>query len=185
MKPWIQTFTGKAIDVCDPKPEDIEIEDIAIGLSRQCRFNGQCSRFYSVAEHSVHVSRTLESWGLDRETCFLGLMHDAAEAYVGDIVQPIKRGLANFDAIEERFFHAIADRFMMRRSIPPVVKEADIACLVEEQAELMSPSPRPWRLPSVRKATPLAMHESQWHAAFDLFRSSYFGLAGDERIAEL
>lgn len=67
--PWIQTFNGKRLDLSPPNPDQINIEDIAHGLSMLCRFNGQCTRFYSVAEHSVHVSHEI-----DEELALVGLL---------------------------------------------------------------------------------------------------------------
>ena len=83
---WIQTFTGRAFYVLDPRPEDVDIEDIAHALSMQCRFAGHCREFYSVAQHSVTAS-----WLVPPEDALWGLLHDAAEAYVVDLPRPIKR----------------------------------------------------------------------------------------------
>ena len=90
---WMDTFTGKRIDVLRVKADDICIEDIAHSLALQCRFNGHCPRFYSVAEHSVRVSELCEKIGYGREDCLMALLHDAAEAYLGDIIRPVKCGL--------------------------------------------------------------------------------------------
>ena len=77
---WLQTYTGIQFWPLDPRPEEIDIQDIAHALSLLCRFNGHCQRFYSVAEHSVHVSTILAP-----EFGLWGLLHDAAEAYLSDI----------------------------------------------------------------------------------------------------
>ncbi len=90
---WIQTYTGKKFYPFNPRAEDIYIEDIAHALSLICRFGGHCREFYSVAQHSVLVSelvvdnRATEKYdGLAK----YALLHDAAEAYLGDIPSPIK-----------------------------------------------------------------------------------------------
>jgi len=90
---FIQTFTGKAFDLFDPKVEDVCLDDIAGPLSRQCRWNGQCRCFYSVAQHSLHVADLLQRAGASSRVQLIGLLHDAHEAYTGDIVSPLLRML--------------------------------------------------------------------------------------------
>lgn len=100
------TFTGQCVNLLDPDPATINITDIAWSLSHICRFNGHTNRFYSVAQHSVLVSRWLQENGEGRKwptdvtelgrmmIYWRGLMHDAAEAYIGDSVSLIKRNRA-------------------------------------------------------------------------------------------
>ena len=106
---WMDTFTGKRIDVLRVQPDDVCIEDIAHSLALQCRFNGHTPRFYSVAEHSVRVSELCEKIGYNRETRLMALLHDAAEAYLGDIIRPVKYGLGidamPFDRIDAVVMH--------------------------------------------------------------------------------
>lgn len=85
----METYTGKYVDLLDPKPEQICLADIAVGLANTPRFGGQVSRWYSVAEHSVRVSEAVEAPGLK----LAGLLHDAHEAYTGDITAPLKRSI--------------------------------------------------------------------------------------------
>lgn len=86
--PWIKTFTGKKFHFLDPMPDDICIEDIAHALAFQSRFGGHVKQFYSVAEHSINVSKIApRGWEMS------GLLHDASEAYLVDIPRPIKRTL--------------------------------------------------------------------------------------------
>lgn len=85
-EPWIQTYTGKQYSYEEPTPDMICIEDIARALSHLCRFTGHCKKFYSVAQHSVLVSHQTKN-------PFLGLMHDADEAYTGDMCRPLKHSL--------------------------------------------------------------------------------------------
>ncbi|MEM9149127.1 MAG: hypothetical protein AAGB19_01555 [Cyanobacteria bacterium P01_F01_bin.3] len=80
---WIQTFTGKAFWPLEPDPELICIEDIAWALAHQSRYSGHCDRFYSVAEHSLWVSGQCSP-----EHKLWGLLHDASEAYLSDVVRP-------------------------------------------------------------------------------------------------
>jgi 5'-deoxynucleotidase YfbR-like HD superfamily hydrolase len=89
----VAIVSSKWIDPFDMKPEDIDIDDIALALSHICRYNGMVARHYSVAEHSVRVaSRIIDIPGFDTPNAQLAaLLHDAPEAYIGDIVNPIKR----------------------------------------------------------------------------------------------
>jgi hypothetical protein len=139
---WMQTITGRKFWPIDPRPEDICIEDIAHALSMMCRFNGHCNKFYSVAEHSVLVSRTVPS-----EHALWGLLHDAPEAYIADIVKPAKPYIEGYDAAESRLMGAVCDAFGLDRSEPQAVKIADCAVLADEAEQIMGPHPDDWSLP--------------------------------------
>ena len=82
---FIGTFSGLRFWPLDPNPEKILIADIAHALAHQCRFGGHASKFYSVAEHSVHVSKLCLP-----EHALWGLLHDASEAYLVDLPRPLK-----------------------------------------------------------------------------------------------
>ena len=87
----IKTVSDTTFSVIDPKPESILLDDIATALSNICRYNGHVPTFYSVAEHSAHVADLIFERTASRELALTGLLHDAAEAYVGDMVRPLKR----------------------------------------------------------------------------------------------
>ncbi len=143
---WSQTFTGKRFYALDPRADDICIEDIAHALSLICRFGGHSSEFYSVAQHSILVAEVVQgterdpNLGWDRLATRAGLLHDAAEAYVGDMVRPLKRSMHEFVAAEDRIFMMIAGKF----GIPPFhlgcVKIADEVLLATEARDLMGGS---------------------------------------------
>jgi len=103
---WIQTISGKKFPLEEPDPSRIDIEDIAHALSLLCRFNGHCTKFHSVAEHSVHVSHEIA-----QDLALVGLLHDAAEAYLGDMPSPLKKKLSQFSEFEHKMEVAIAERF--------------------------------------------------------------------------
>src|SRR5690348_18006267 len=94
----IHTFTGRTFCPLDPKPEDIDIQDIAHALSCQCRFTGHSRKFYSVAEHCVRVSLLVSP-----DLQLAALLHDASEAYLSDVARPIKRlpAMAEYRRTEE------------------------------------------------------------------------------------
>jgi hypothetical protein len=101
----VETYTGRGFDPFDPDPTDVHLPDIAAGLAHTCRFGGHCRRFYSVAQHSIHVSDELPE---DRPRLrLLGLLHDAGEAYVGDVPRPIKRRFEGFERVEAEILEAI------------------------------------------------------------------------------
>lgn len=145
------TFSGATINLLDPKPEDIVLEDITWGLSKLCRFSGQCSKFYSVAEHSVMVgAEVLQSGEASRvsNNYRWALLHDAAEAYIGDMIGPLKHhpALGAFVAIETRLLGAIARRFGLGFPVPELVVRADRTLLDLERLELQNKKRRAWAL---------------------------------------
>lgn len=107
----IQTRSGVAFDILNPTADMVELDDIAWSLSNICRFNGHCSRFYSVAEHSyVGALHMAGAFGRNMQRAFL--LHDAAEAYIGDICRPVKLALGPaVKEIEKAIQDAIHDRF--------------------------------------------------------------------------
>lgn len=139
---WMQTFSGKQFWPLDPRPDEVCIEDIAHHLSMVCRYNGACHQFYSVAQHSVLVSDNLP-----KHLALVGLLHDAAEAYAGDMIRPLKRHLAEYQKVIERIEFAVAVHFGIPyedRCPHPEVKIADNRAIVTEQRDIMAPPPVPW-----------------------------------------
>lgn len=128
----IVTSTGTYVDLLDPIPEDIRIEDIAHGLSLTNRFNGQTSRPYSVALHSIYCATIVSE-----RHVFQALMHDAPEAYLGDVVTPLKRVLPEFCAIEDRLWHVICEAYGVDPVLHEEVRWADRAAYAKERYLLM------------------------------------------------
>lgn len=135
------TASGKAFWPLDPRAEEIDIFDIARSLSYQCRFAGHLESFYSVAQHSVHVSQACEP-----ANAAWGLLHDASEAYCQDIIRPVKRHLASYVEIEERIQKCIAERFNLCWPMPKDVKMADDKVLLAEIQDLRMPPPAGYSL---------------------------------------
>jgi hypothetical protein len=134
---WIQTYTGVKFDVLNPRVEDVDVLDIARGLALTCRYNGQTAHgYYSVAEHSVLVSRHVNP-----EYAREALMHDAAEAYVGDVVRPLKRlpEMRGYVEVEARIERVIAEKFGLRTDPATIAawKTIDDRILVDEIGALM------------------------------------------------
>lgn len=117
----IRTYTGKFINVFEPTPDMIDIEDIAHSLSMQCRFGGHLKQFYSVAQHCLTASYYEKSLDM--------LLHDASEAYLLDIPSPIKKRLPDYKKIEDNLMLCIADKFGFEYPLRKEVKEIDVAML--------------------------------------------------------
>ena len=132
---WIRTFSGLQFWPLDPRPEDIRIEDIAHALSQQCRFAGHARIFYSVAEHSVHVSTLCPP-----ENALWGLLHDASEAYLQDVARPLKclPEFAPYRAAERRLQDMIVLSFGLDADPPASVHDADDAMLQFESRALLT-----------------------------------------------
>jgi 5'-deoxynucleotidase YfbR-like HD superfamily hydrolase len=129
---WFLTASGRKFWPLDPRPEDFSIEDIAHGLSNISRFGGHCRTFYSVAQHSLMVmNHTPEPFKR------VALMHDAPEAYVGDMVRPLKYSMPQYMEAEAKVWRAIAARFDLPLEIPKEVKLADDRALMTEKRDLL------------------------------------------------
>jgi hypothetical protein len=145
---WMQTFSGRKVDLEYPKPEDISIEDIAHALSRICRYGGHCKDFYSVAEHSLLVEKVIDANFPDcKPMSMAALLHDAAEAYLGDIITPLKKTLTQTTYIEGRWLDTIAEKFKLSVKLNPLprsVKSADKFILAIEVKTLFSSTLPDW-----------------------------------------
>lgn len=151
---WFLSFTGKQIYPFDMRVEDVCIEDIAHSLSIINRFNGHTIKPYSVAQHCVLMSQLIDTDNEDpfQETGiqFQALMHDAAEAYCGDVIRPIKRALTPlYNSLEDGIWAAIAARYglpLELDQLDPAVKAADLHMLQTERRDLLPASPAPWKV---------------------------------------
>lgn len=140
---WIQTYQGGQMYPLDPLQSEISFFDIAHALGNLCRFNGHCKRFYSVAEHSCHVSDILPA-----PLKLVGLLHDASEAYLCDMPRPIKRseGFAEkYLEAEERLMRVIGARFGFAWPPEQAIHEADNRLLATEALQIMAPLHPEWR----------------------------------------
>lgn len=136
---WIQVISGNPFWPLDPRPHEIELNDIAWALGMQCRYAGHVKSFYSVAEHSVLVSQAVPP-----EHAMWGLLHDATEAYLVDLPRPIKRCVPEYARAEDRLAECIAERFGLCWPMPAAVKQADTEILHVERVALLAPSVLPW-----------------------------------------
>ncbi|KAB8312264.1 HD family hydrolase [Erwinia endophytica] len=136
---WIQTLSGKHFNFKYIDPDIFIIDDIASALSNLCRFTGHLDAFYSVAEHSVHVSNIVPP-----EYALEALLHDAAEAYCNDISAPLKALLPDYREIEARIDAGIRERFGLPliHSVP--VKYADLIMLATERRDFDLDDGTPW-----------------------------------------
>lgn len=116
----IRTFTGKCFDVIDLKPNTIDVRDIAHALSHTARFAGQTFQFLSVAQHSVMVSEMVSE-----RYALAALLHDASEAYLGDMPSPFKKLLPDYRMLEQNVMNAIATKFGFEMPLHPSIKKAD------------------------------------------------------------
>lgn len=170
---WQRMLSGRRLDLLDPSPLDIEIEDIAQGLARVARWNGQTSGAWplSVAQHSLLVltlyerlqPRAEQRWRL------AALLHDAAEYVVGDLISPFKAAVGtDYKALEQRLDHAIRLRFGLPALLPDIVardiKRADrasayfeaitVAGFDETEAGRIFERPRNLACPEIRQLSP-------------------------------
>jgi len=128
----IRTFSGKYVNLADPKPETIMIVDIAHALAHMPRWGGHLESFYSVAQHSVACSALASD-----EFKLEALLHDATEAFLMDIPKPLKNLLPEYVYLEHKMHKVIAEKFGLPETISPEVKTIDGFMLEKEWRELM------------------------------------------------
>jgi hypothetical protein len=159
---------------------DLE-QDIARGLGHTCRFNGQCAEFYSVAQHSILVAELVE----DERLRLPALLHDAAEAYIGDIVTPIKMLLPFMFWLERRIQRQLWRHFGLEVSAADwaAIKQADLRALATEKRDLLPNESRyRWQslvgvLPDGPRIVPMAPAEARmaFMAAFERYSAHHRG----------
>ena len=133
MRDWSQTYTGKRFEYAGEIDSSmICIRDIARSLSMQCRYNGHVEKFYSVAEHSIAMS-----FQVPAEARLYALPHDAAEAYIGDIITPLKTDAMR--ELEDRILDVILSRYDVKRH--DAIKLADLRMMYTEKLQLLAPGP--------------------------------------------
>jgi hypothetical protein len=194
--PWVQTASGRTVTLLGPGPIAISIRDIAAHLSKICRFAGATDRFYSVAQHSVLVSNLCFDLGPD--AALHGLLHDAHEAYIGDMPQPAKLAMARMlgsqtlsplDDLKHRLDRAIAEHIGLSYPVSPQIRAAihhgDLRALATEKRDLLTDEPdwpddlpAPWR--AAIKPWPWAKAEEKFLEQFDELAA----LAGLAPLAE-
>ena len=136
---YLATYSCGGFRPFDPDPADVRLSDIAGGLAHTCRFGGHCRRFYSVAHHSLHVGSELADRGPRLE--LLGLLHDAGEAYLGDLPRPVKGEFEDVERAETRIRRTVWAAFDVE---PPdddewaAVMAADDRLLPDEASELLA-----------------------------------------------
>ncbi|MFP3944074.1 MAG: HD domain-containing protein [Alphaproteobacteria bacterium] len=148
---WQRMLSGRRLDLLDPSPFDIEIEDIAHGLSRVARWNGQTNgaHAFSVAQHSIAVLDICETLkpGLDARWRMAALLHDAPEYVIGDLISPFKAAVGlDYKAFERKLLGAIHIRFGVPpeppKTVAALIKRADRMCAYYEAVALAGFSER-------------------------------------------
>jgi hypothetical protein len=159
--PFIQTLSGRRVNPLDAAPEDIDPVDIANSLANLCRFGGHSRGFYSVAQHSVIVCDLLEERGATPDELMAALLHDAAEAYLGDLPHPIKHRSAlgaAFRTAEKQLEAVIIERFALPEASARI-KPLDRALLATERRIFSTIS---WEWPELDGVEPLPLVIEPW-----------------------
>lgn len=150
---WMLTVTGANFDLRNPQAASVSTLDIAHSLALTNRFTGHTSRPYSVAEHSLLVEEIMcrEYGPLPPAALLAALVHDAHEAYLGDISTPLKQALGawNLEAVEGPVWHAVQQHFGTRaasRDYASLIKRCDLMALAMERRDLLPPCGPEWPL---------------------------------------
>ncbi len=197
---WQRMLSGRRLDLLAPAPEDIEIGDIAHGLARVARWNGQTrgAHAFSVAQHSLVVERLAAALapGLGHEGRLAALLHDAPEYVIGDLISPFKAAVGlSYRRFEARLLEAIYDRFGISRPLPgelaALLKRADrvaayyeatvLAGFTEDEARVYFGQPD--GLPADMAAELERLHPLPAAEAQAQFLARYAALAGTGSLA--
>ena len=107
----MNTFSGKKFDPMHMNSEDVSLEDLAHALSLLCRGGGHLKYFYSIGQHSINCMKEARARGWSKRVQLACLLHDASEAYIADIIRPVKAHLSNYLEIESSIMNVIFERF--------------------------------------------------------------------------
>lgn len=141
----IKVAAGHLVDLVNPDPETIDIKSIAAALSKICRYGGHCHMFYSVAEHSIHATAMAASDGFGGDALVAVFLHDAAEAYVGDMVKPLKVTMPQYWDAEQRITRAIESKFSVQfKPFQDTIKRYDRIMLKAEKTSMWPNDSNPW-----------------------------------------
>ena len=138
---YIRTYTGKEFYPMDPKPEAIDIRDIAHALSLVCRGNGHVNRFFSVAQHCINCAMEAEARGCSQRVILACLVHDASEAYMSDVPRPFKQFLDEYLAQEECLLEVVYGKFLgspLSEEEQKTIKQIDDDMLYFDLRELLN-----------------------------------------------
>ena len=177
MSPTILTSSGRYFNLLEPIAKHVNIGEIAHALSHICRFTGHVRTFYSVAEHSYHAS-----YLVDREHALAALLHDAAEAYIGDVARPLKRLLPDYKAIEARVEAAVFSHFKLPAQLHASIKKADLIMLATEQRDLMPEHADNWACLHGIEPLPQTLNPMPSQTARYCFLDRYFELTSETPI---
>ncbi|MFJ5378163.1 hypothetical protein ACIPSX_12535 [Pectobacterium sp. CHL-2024] len=173
---WISTYTGRHFNYADPNLDSICLLDIAHSLSQINRFCGHTNWPYSVAQHSVGAS-----YIVPQEFALEALMHDAHEAYVNDMMSPLKHLLPDYKSVETRIEQMVRLKFDLPAQTSPEVKHADLVMLATEKEALLHANSGEWPIlegitPSNRIIVPMSPVEAKQqfiHRFHDLTAGRY------------
>jgi uncharacterized protein len=160
--PHIQTFSGRRVNPLAVAPEDLDIGDIAASLANQCRFGGHCRKFYSVAQHSCLAADLVLERERDATSGLWALLHDASEAYLGDLPHPLKHGSELgrlYCEAEDELQRTVCERFGLPPEPPACVREIDRALLAAERQVLMVDA---WAWPELAEAVAVEVAIEPW-----------------------
>ncbi|CAB4158959.1 hypothetical protein UFOVP706_43 [uncultured Caudovirales phage] len=169
----MELASGRLVNPLELSVDDVELGDIAHALSLVCRYGGHASRHYSVAEHSLLVERIVRMEGGGPELCLWALLHDASEAYLGDMIRPLKRltAFAEYREIEARAQRVVCARFGLTGEMPEEVKSADNRVLANEAAVLMRSGGRDWGVGQPVVGVSVPVGEPDWRMVRDMFKA--------------
>lgn len=169
---WNEQYTGTRFYTFAPSPNEVRIDDIAHALGFQCRYNGNCKRFYSVAEHSCLLSDWVRGNGPRggmgdqaafedpfRHEALIALMHDAAEAYIGDLVRPVKHRMPEFKELEGVIERVVFPSLGLPPELPGWMKALDSRILCDERWQVMLTQENEW---STDELEPLGVRIRFW-----------------------